>query len=500
MSSFSDARNVPADSIVETDLAIIGGGPAGITLAMTLAEKPLRILLLESGGTSYDDKTQDLYNGEETGVAYTPLNATRVRCLGGSSNHWGGWCRPLDPSDFELRSWVPHSGWPFSRSALMPYYPRAQALVEAGAFNYGRSAESWFAKYGDPLVLGVGGLYTSWFEFSKMRGSDLPTNFGERYATDLKRLANVTVLLHANVTNIGLAADAGSVDHLDVATLSGNKFKVKAKYVVLATGGIENARMLLASNDVMKQGIGNTFDLVGRFFMDNPIPRQVATLVAFNGPLASYYPDHQLGGDALFRATLAVADAFKRQRHVMGSLITVENKIELDDLGRAAVATTASALGIDASNAKAYSLGTGMELKPDPDRRVTLINARDALGMPRIRLHVTIGADDFALFRETLSELGRQLLAAHSGMLRIDRKSLKSWMQVMDWGNHHVGTTRMHTDPRQGVVDANCKVHGVGNLFVAGSSIFPTCGASNPTMNIIAMTLRLADHLRGLFA
>ncbi|HWA30454.1 MAG TPA: GMC family oxidoreductase [Rhizomicrobium sp.] len=500
MSAFSDARNVPAGSTLETDIAIIGGGPAGITLAMTLAEKPVRILLLESGGTSYDEKTQDLYNGEETGVTYTPLNATRVRCLGGSTNHWGGWCRPLDASDFEKRSWVPYSGWPFTRSALTPYYPRAQAFVEAGRFNYGRDTAEWFGKYGDPLNLGAGGLYTSWFEFSKMRGSDLPTNFGERYAADLRRLSNVTVMLHANVTDIGLAADAGSVDHLDVATLSGNTFSVKAKYVVLATGGIENARMLLASNGVMKQGIGNTNDLVGRFFMDNPIPRQVATLVAFDGPLAPYYSDHQRGPDSLFRATLAVTDAFKRRKQVMGSLITVENKTDLDDLGKAAVATTASALSVDAGNARAYALGTGMELKPDPDRRITLTQARDALGMPRIKLNVTIGVDDFGLFRETLGELGRQLLEARTGMLRIDRKSLESWMQVMDWGNHHVGTTRMHADPRQGVVDADCKVHGVGNLFVAGSSVFPTCGASNPTMNIIAMTLRLADHIKDLFA
>ena len=264
MSAFSDARTVPSGTVLETDLVIIGGGPAGITLALSLADKPIRVLMLESGGTSFDDKTQSLYDGTQTGVPYTPLNATRQRYLGGGTNHWGGWCRPLDASDFEQRSWVPYSGWPFAKAALDPYYPRAQALVEAGPFDYEGKYKPWVDKYGAPLKLGAGGVYNSWFQFSKMRGSQLPTNFGERYAADLKKISNLTALLHANVTNIALASDAKSVDHLDVATLVGGRFTVKAKQIVLATGGIENVRLLLASNGVMKQGIGNGNDLVGR--------------------------------------------------------------------------------------------------------------------------------------------------------------------------------------------------------------------------------------------
>jgi choline dehydrogenase-like flavoprotein len=250
---------------------------------------------------------------------------------------------------------------------------------------------------------------------------------------------------------------------------------------------------------VQKSGIGNDNDLVGRFFMDNPIPRQTAKLVAFNGPIAPYYLSNQRGDGAVFRATLAVTEEYKKSAHVMGSLTTVENKVELDELGKAAVATAAAALGVDAGNAQAYELGCGMELKPDPDRRLTLTNERDALGMPRLNLHMTIGDEDFALYRQTMKELGRQLLSARTGMIHLDRASRESWLEVMDWGNHHVGTTRMHDDPKQGVVDRDLKVHGLSNLFVAGSSTFPTCGASNPTMNLVALTLRLADHLKGLF-
>jgi choline dehydrogenase-like flavoprotein len=264
---------------------------------------------------------------------------------------------------------------------------------------------------------------------------------------------------------------------------------------VLACGGMENARLLLASNDVMTNGIGNQNDLVGRFFADNPIPRDVATLVSFAGPLAPYYGDNLvLTKGPILRATFSPTDSFRRARQAAASLTTVEQLVDLDDMGKAAVITTALALGVDASNAKAYSLGCGMELLPDPERRLTLAGEKDALGLPRLKLTMRMAETDFRLYHATLQEMGRQLLASGTGMLRITRR--ESWSQNMDWGNHHLGTTRMHQDPRQGVVNPDSQVHGVDNLFVGGSSVFPTYGASNPTLNLIALTLRLADHLK----
>jgi choline dehydrogenase-like flavoprotein len=159
----------------------------------------------------------------------------------------------------------------------------------------------------------------------------------------------------------------------------------------------------------------------------------------------------------------------------------------------------AGALGVDAGDAHAYALGVGLELAPDPDRRLTLTASRDALGMPRLKLNMTISDDDLSGYRVVLFELARQLLATKTGMLRVDRHSRADWLSVMDWGNHHMGTTRMHDDVKQGVVDANSQVHGLANLFIAGSSVFPTYGASNPTLNLVALTLRLADHLKGVF-
>ena len=493
-----DARSVHTGSTIDTDLAIVGGGPAGISLALALAGAPIRVLLLESGGLHFEPATQSLYAGEETGVSYIPLENTRLRYLGGCSNHWGGWCRPLDPVDFEPRATLAHSGWPFGRAEIEPYFARAQSLVEAGPFIYDETGK-WANALGAPIHLAPGGVYTTFFQFSKQRGSILPTHFGERYGEDLRRIGNLQALLHANVTGLRLSTDAARLDHLDVATLAGNRFTVKPKMVVLAAGGIETPRLLLASNDVMTAGVGNAQDLVGRFFADHPIPGQTATLVLFNGHVAPYYQLPQATNGAYFRAAFAPRDDFRRAHGVPGSLATVEGEVQLDGVGLAALAETAGALGMDASSMRAFTLGCGMELAPDPDRRVTLTSRKDALGMPRLKLDMRVSDDDFAQYRNTLKELGRQLLAARTGMIRLLHTSRAEWLAGMDWGNHHMGTTRMSIDPRRGVVDANSKVHGVGNLYVAGSSVFPTYGASNPTLNLIALVLRLADHLKRQF-
>jgi choline dehydrogenase-like flavoprotein len=491
LSAFIDARTVPAGAVLEPDLAIFGGGPAGITLALALAHTPLSIALFESGGMEFDPATQALYAGTGTGVKYLPLDASRMRYLGGGTNHWGGWSRPLDAIDFEKRDWVAHSGWPFGLEALEPYFPRAQSLCELGSWGYDAATPRMTA-LAPMLGLGDGGVYTSWFQFSKTRDDVLPTHFGTRYAADLKKIPNLKLYLHANATELKLAADAASLDSAAIATLHGRKFTVKPKTAVLAMGAVENARLLLTSN------VGNQYDLVGRYFADHPIPRDTATLVSFAGDIAGYYFNAANFPDAQIRATFAPSETFKRKHRVLGSLTTVETPVELDDLAKAAIVTAAESIGADASSAKAFSMGCGMELEPDPERRLTLTHDRDALGMPRLKLTNRVSDADFQRYRDTMKELGRQLLAAGSGMIRLNYDTRAEWEGALDWGDHHLGTTRMHINPKHGVVDPNSKVHGLANLFVAGSGIFPTYSASNPTLNLVALTLRLAEHLKGL--
>lgn len=495
MGAFIDARTVPAGTVIEADLAIIGGGPAGISIAMALANTSLKVVLLESGGMSFDAKTQALYEGASDGAPYLTLEASRLRFLGGSSNHWGGWCRPLDAIDFEKRSWLPHSGWPISKKDIDSHFVKAQSLCEAGTLLYDRTADFTNAPL---LTLGPGGVTTRFFQFSKMRDSVLPTHFGERYASDLKKISRLSLYLHANVTRLGLNESGAKLTEVDVATLNGRHFTVKPKAVVLATGAIESARLLLASNDVNNAGVGNSHDMVGRFFADHPTPRDTATLVLFDGKLAPFYVTTETVNGAIIRAGLFPSEKYRREQGIMASSITIDSKADLDALGKAAVAETAKALGADASDAVAYSLGCGMEISPDPDRRLTLDSEHDALGLPKIKLHMKIADADFDKFRQTLKELGRQLLESRTGMVKLNLKTRGEWLDNLDWGNHHMGTTRMSADPKTGVVDANLKVHDVANLYVAGSSVFPTYGAANPTINLLSLALRLADHLKGV--
>ena len=226
-----------------------------------------------------------------------------------------------------------------------------------------------------------------------------------------------------------------------------------------------------------------------------------ATMVVFSGSIAPYFQrPYNAAPDTIVRAAYAPTDEFKRRRRLLGALATIEDEIQLDAIGTAAVVTTSQALGVDASNMRAYTLGCGLEVAPDPYRRLKLTGQKDRLGMPRLSLDMRIADSDFESYNHLLHELGRQLLEARTGMIRINRRERADWMKVIDWGNHHMGSTRMHADPKQGVVDPNSQVHGVGNLYVAGSSIFPTYSASNPTMNSLALTLRLADRLRKVIA
>ena len=272
MAAILDARALPDGETATPDLAIIGGGPAGIALALALKDSPVTILMLEAGGNEFDPAVQDAYKGEQGGeTPYLELAESRLRYLGGSSNHWGGWSRPFDPVDFETRQAIPHSGWPFGIEALRPYFPRAQALCEAGPWAYDQVAKR-LGTGTHEIPLGPGGLYTSWFQFSKTKEGELPTPFGKRYEADLKAAPRVTTWLNAPVTALRLSSDARRLSHLEVRA-GDKRLTVRPRYTVLAAGALENARLLLASNDVMTPGIGNQNHLVGRFFADHPLPR-----------------------------------------------------------------------------------------------------------------------------------------------------------------------------------------------------------------------------------
>jgi choline dehydrogenase-like flavoprotein len=561
---FADARDVSAGTELETDLCIVGAGAAGITLARELIGRPLRIALLESGGTDLDPQTQALYEGPVVGLSYFPLDIARLRYLGGTTNHWAGVCRPFDDADFESRAWIPFSGWPLHKSDVDPFYRRALDVVQLGADVW--DAESWAEKDAvRPLLLMPGRLET---RIDQIVEPDR-RSFRDLYEDELRSAANVTVYLHANGTEV-LSDESGTrATQVQVATLDGNRFVVNAKTFVLAVGGIENARLLLASRGRHPKGLGNQNDLVGRFFLEHP--RFVAGVVSPADPDLSFafYREHRVGetiivpriaisretqraealADVQFLIEAVHQEGFERavESDDVASLIALRGPIGEDGIGDLGVhvANVVSDLMtwhrsaipgapipvpypevvgelIRSTPQERRSLIPGLlgdvagyvftkvggdvpvgsllvtarfEPVPNPDSRVTLVEQQDDLGMPRAQLAWRLSDHDRRTVRRAMEVLGQEIGRAGIGRLRILFDEGSDWPADLVGGYHLIGTTRMSDNPKHGVVDRDGRVHGTSNLYVAGSSLFPTAGSGNPTLLIVALALRLADHL-----
>ena len=513
-----DARSLDDNTRIDADLAIIGAGPAGISLARRLASHRIDICLIESGGLSLDAETQALYQGETPGIEY-PISSTRLRYFGGTSGHWGGYCRPLDPIDFEQRDWIPLSGWPFGREALAPYWEAASMAVETAPAQY-ENGDYWAQATGEPMVdWRAGRFMTRFFQFSP------PTRFGERYRGELERSSNIRVLLHSNLTRIAALPSARAIDYLQLQTLSGRRHQVHAKRYVLAAGGIENARLLLLSNDVMPTGLGNQHDRVGRCFMEHPHLGGFAEIVIADlGRLPRIYREQVLVDGRRARVCYIPRGDFLRRERLLSASFTMS---VIETLGSESAATTdssaagprnmlaaarpflteATSAGIHRStdlnvhrppsNGLGVRMGIGCacEQAPNPDSRVTLSDETDALGLRRPRLDWRLTEQDRHSLLANIHALGRELGATGIGRMRPRLPDDGRWEPRVSGGSHHMGTTRMSDDPKRGVVDRHCRVHGIDNLYIAGSSLFPTSGSANPTLNILALAYRLADHL-----
>lgn len=489
-----DARTLPDASQIQADLVIIGGGLAGIALAKELAGGPLKVVILESGGLEIDMENQALYAG--SGVQKAPGNPdrqfddypiqSRVRALGGSGMVWGGKCAPLDPADFAERGWIPHSGWPVTRAGMQPYYDRACDLLEIPRFPLERPTSTEANL--QPLALDpADGFFPAPRAFSKFTGGRDKAAF-DAFRTAFAEAPNITVYLHANVLKIRREGD--QITGLDVACLDGRRHTAKAKRYVLATGGIENVRLLLASDN-----LGNGQDLVGRFFQghvtysnDGDAGNEgTAVAIARAEPLELYAPAGRVAAHCVIGSGLTAQTRMKT-----GNFTATLFRADVPDPDSKAVAKA------NARQGEGQLLGyfAMTEHFPNPDSRVTLDpDHKDALGMPRVRLTWTYGDKDYADLERSVAGLSDALGASGEGRMcwAIPRDTL---LAISSASRHHMGATRMHADPKKGVVDANLRLHEARNLYVAGSSVFPTSGIANPTLTILALCVRLADHLK----
>lgn len=520
----TDARELENGARVEADICIVGAGPAGISLALELEASHHKVVLLESGGFESEGATQALYEGENVGRDYIPLIAARARYFGGSSNHWTGQCRPLDPLDFEQRDWVPNSGWPFGRKELDPFYERAQRWCQLGPYEYD------FGKWEIPqdmLVPIQGKFENALYQFGP------PTRFGAVYRDRLAKADNLRVILHANAVEILVDEQARHCNSLAVAVLDGPRITVSARAFVLAMGGIENPRLMLLSNRVAPKGVGNDRDRVGRYFMEHPefdsgiwLPTDTASSLRFYNEKSDVDGHLVLGfiapTEKLLREERLVNcairldpdfQAYPRAGSVSYLKKTLGNFEWPDDLGTHLSNIVSDLDAIADASIKtvtgtkrnyfdshppyqAVRLMNFLEPVPNPDSRVTLGEELDALGQRRVRLDWRLTDIERHSLVRTHELLGQELGRLGLGRLKVELER-ERWPEEVHWGYHHMGTTRMHADPQQGVVDPQCRVHGVDNLFVAGSSVFPAAGFTNPTLTIVALAVRLADHLKG---
>ncbi len=525
---FADARQVPNDARIEADVCIIGAGAAGISLARELAGTTLRVVLLESGGLEPDAETQSLYEGANVGFPYFDLDRLRLRYFGGTTNHWTGSCRPLDPLDFDARPWIPGSGWPIGKTELDSFYARAHTICQLGPYDY--APESRETKDSPRLPLTGDDVVTAIHQRSP------PTRFGRVYRQDIEGAVNIQTFLFANVIDIGTTENAKTATHVTVATLARNSFRVVSRVFVIATGALENARLLLASNQVQNTGLGNQDDLVGRFFMEHLNAEASLFLLSNqNVPMEFYWPTATPAAPASngqVVAFLHLSPATQRKERLLnaralfrpgrpwpGVLATSEGLRGLTTNQRRANLSAAERfmkhlhdVVVDIDNVavasylrlfrypRLFNVNYQIEQVPNRDSRVTLAPERDPLGMPRIQLDWRFTD----LERQTLRRFS-QILAQEVGKAGIGRIRMMPDDPRTGWPSverplqgtwHQMGTTRMHDDPRKGVVDRDCRLHSTSNVFVAGSSVFTTCGCSNPTLTIVALTLRLADHLK----
>jgi choline dehydrogenase-like flavoprotein len=522
----SDARELATDQQVEGDVCIVGAGPAGISVAHELIGNGARVWLLESGGRDVERRAQRLNRGQSIGYPIHLPHQSRVRAFGGTSRHWFGpgdesWAaRPLDPVDFEARPGIRHSGWPFNRAHLDSYYAHAQALCQLGPFDY--DPGRWTDQARTPaLPLPSGAVETTLFQ----RGT---ADF-DGYYEELVRAPNVTLLLHASVVDLATGEDPDRVDRVEVGREDGSRCFVRARLVVLAAGGIENPRLLLLSRRAHRGGLGNDRDLVGRFFAERLSARTGFIVSAVPGLTSrvGFYDIHEAAPGVRVQGALRVRDAVQRERQLLNCAFF---------LGARSLSMTAEAVRSVATLIKAgrrrplpvevlghlRNIATGLgdlgafahdrlrppgdarsvltvraqaEQAPNPDSRVTLGGRRDRFGLPVARVDWRPTSSDRASIRASQKAVDAVLSAAGLGHVELMLGD-EDPPALLEGNFHHLGATRMHADPAMGVVDADCRVHGVRNLYVAGSSVFPTYGCSNPTLTVVALALRLADHLK----
>lgn len=498
---------------LDAEICVVGSGPTGIALVRELLAARRRTILVESGDVEPGEDAERLNRGESVGADGVGLSSGRARALGGTSRLWAGQCLPLDPLDFEPRDWVPDSGWPLSAAEIEPFLSRAASFFEVEGQPYGAGVWSPFGL--DPLPLDPTRLRHLATVYTPQ------PDLGARFLRPLERSEDVRVLLRATATELEASEGGRAVGSLLVRGGDGRHARIRARAFVLCAGAIENARLLLLSG-----GLGNDRDLVGRYFQDHPNTHAGSVATASPGALLDRY-------SLLYRKPLryfpklGAAPELQREQRVLNGIANLIFDFGQDSgleaakrLYRAArqrerpagagrdllkmtrdLPTILSSYrrfrrGLSpAGTPERIVLQVHVEQAPDRDSRVLLGDRTDPLGLPVARVDWRIGKQDADTARALAGAVAAEFERLGLGTVRVDG-GLAEPGAGLAGAYHHMGTTRMSRDPAGGVVDPDCAVHGIGNLYCCGGSVFPTGGAANPTLTMVALSIRLADRLK----
>lgn len=470
---FSKDRTLP-----EFDVCIAGAGPAGITLALKLGQSGFRVGLLEAGGMEFDQKSQDLYKIESVGRdLYASM--TRLRYLGGTSNHWTGRCRPFVRGDFERKMIGDLPGWPISFDEMDRYLPEAMRILDL--------PKEGFTTKNAPLQGG-------YFEADESALSP-PTRFAEKYADALRQSSTIQLILNCNLVDIRYDKSYGGVVGMEVAGYDKKRQIIRAKCYVVAMGSMENSRIL--SNSASLMALDHFRKMVGVGFMEH-----------LNVELGEFIlkGETEKKGWEFFTSQKMVDEKGIGRGNVAFGVLQ-----EIKSYGRTArVKTFLKGLVCDLgmrdkiqfiTNINCPGQGViGTLLEQFPQRagnRIELSKETDYFGLRKAKLNWQLGAHDVKTVRVAATEVAKAFADSGLGFVKLRDYIYRDdvFMPVSPHA-HHMGGTRMAADSAGGLVDADCKVFGVDNLFVAGSSVFATGGGGNPTMPLVQLTLRLADHLQ----
>lgn len=520
---------------INADLCIVGAGAAGITLAMEFADSGAQVCLLESGDHRPDERIQALYDLECVGYPMREDFISRARQFGGSCNLWAGRNMRMSPIDFERRDWIPNSGWPLSYRELEPYYERAEGVLGVPPYRrFGALAEIGDLQGSERRLFEAGDVVPA----IALWGTR-PMRFARANKSALRRSRNIRVHLNANVTELIAAENGRAIERLTVRTLDGRTMHARARAFVLASGGLENARLLLVSRRLHDRGIGNDHDVVGRYFLEHP--RALHGRIRVKEGVSLPYLTGIPLADGKVQFGVALSERAQREARVPNSYVSFEpamSELAARQYGRSMnVAKMIVRRGYESADRvdrsekanvreliymltpkevmphwlyrpyallkrkarRRLSIGhltviNFCEQVPDRASRVTLSEHRDALGMNRLVLDWRIGEAERRSLERLHDVIGRRVEESGLGTLEVSMRDAGE-LHFTD-ASHHMGTTRMSGDARTGVVDKDCRVHGLTNLYLAGSSVFPTGGHANPTLTIVALTLRLATHLK----